>query len=123
MGSVRAKVILENNGIYEWDVIIEKECIRYSVGVCDSEKFNYGVFAGDQPNACVLDSYGLYLINFGNTKITVHLDMNKRTCIFTIDGTMYSEVSTCNNLSSKLYPVVSLYYPGRFRIQSHQKRI
>ncbi|GBC28537.2 concanavalin A-like lectin/glucanase domain-containing protein [Rhizophagus irregularis DAOM 181602=DAOM 197198] len=76
MGSVRAKVILENNGIYEWDVIIEKECIRYSVGVCDSEKFNYGVFAGDQPNACVLDSY-----------------------------------------------VVSLYYPGRFRIQSHQKRI
>ncbi|RGB27920.1 hypothetical protein C1646_768464 [Rhizophagus diaphanus] len=109
-------------GKYKWDVIIEKTGTRYVVGVCDSENFNYGAFAGDQRDACVFDSNCFYLTISRNTKITVHLDMNKRTCAFTIDGRRYSEVSTYN-LSSKLYPVVSLYYPGRFRIQSHQKRI
>jgi len=63
-----------------------------------------------------------YCPKFGdNTKITVHLDMNKRTCAFTVNGTKYPEVSKWNNLPSKLYPVVSLKYLGHFRIQSHQK--
>ncbi|GBC28602.2 BTB/POZ protein [Rhizophagus irregularis DAOM 181602=DAOM 197198] len=65
------KMLFENNGIFEWDVIIEKDCNASWVGV-----FN---------------------------------------------GTKYPEVSAWNNLSSKLYPVVSLKYPGRIRIQPHQK--
>ena len=40
--------------------------------------------------------------------ITVHLDMNKRTIAFTLNGTKYPEVSEWNNLPSKLYPVASL---------------
>ncbi|CAG8565495.1 2391_t:CDS:2 [Rhizophagus irregularis] len=84
------KMLFENNGIFEWDVIIEKDCNASWVGV-------YGA------------------------KITVHIDMNKRTCFFTVNGTKYPEVSAWNNLSSKLYPVVSLKYPGRIRIQPHQK--
>ncbi|CAB5356816.1 unnamed protein product [Rhizophagus irregularis] len=131
--NVRAKMILENNGIYEWDVIIEKVCSWSWVGVA-SENLNYEVFAGNQPTGWVLGSNG-YCYNSGNhinnycpsfgdgAIITVHLDMNKRTCAFTVNGTRYPEVPTWNNLPSKLYPVASLYYPGQFRIQPHKKNI
>ncbi|CAG8745920.1 uncharacterized protein OCT59_000943 [Rhizophagus irregularis] len=130
--SVRAKLILENNGIYEWDVIIEKACNASWIGVA-SENLNYEDFAGDQPIGWVLGSGG-YCRNFGmtvyycppfgdSTKVTVHLDMNKRTCAFTVNGTKYPEVPSWNNLPSKLYPVASLCYPGQFRIQPHKKNI
>ena len=41
----------------------------------------------------------------------VTLNMKKRTCAFTVNGTKYPEVSRWNDLPSKLYPVVSLYHP------------
>jgi hypothetical protein len=128
--NVRAKMALENKGIFEWDVIIEKACSDAWVGVCASENLNYEVFAGHQPTGWVLGTYGgcynsnkpvSYCPRFGDgTRITVHLDMNKRTCAFTVNGTKYREVSEWNNLPSKLYPVASLKYPGRFRIQPHK---
>ncbi|POG68874.1 hypothetical protein GLOIN_2v1632633 [Rhizophagus irregularis DAOM 181602=DAOM 197198] len=130
--NVRAKAVLENEGIYEWDVIIEKDCGYAWVGVCASDNFSYETFAGGQPTGWILGSSG-YCSNSGkdlyycpmfyrdNSKITVHLDMNKRTCAFTVNGIKYREVSEWNNLPSKLYPVVSLMYSGRFRIQSHQE--
>ncbi|GBB90596.1 hypothetical protein RclHR1_01760020 [Rhizophagus clarus] len=130
--SVRGKIALEDNGIFEWDVIIEKECGNAWIGVCASENFNYEKHAGLQPTGWVLGANG-NLFNSGNwsnycpssnkdgTKITVHLDMNKRTCSFTVNGTKYPKVPTWNNLPSILYPVASLKYPGRFRIQPHQK--
>ncbi|RIA81899.1 hypothetical protein C1645_881336 [Glomus cerebriforme] len=126
--NVRAKMVLEENqGIFEWDVIIEKCCNASWVGVC-AENFNYETFAGYQPTGWVLGSGGSYYSDYkclnnycpnfvDGTKITVHLDMNKRTCAFTVDGIKYPEVSGWDNLPSKLYPVVSLRYPGRFRIQ------
>ncbi|GBB99056.1 hypothetical protein RclHR1_03400008 [Rhizophagus clarus] len=131
--SARTKMILENNGIFEWDVIIEKKCQNSWVGVCASENFNYEMAAGLQFTGWVLGSNGCcrhaanntilnYCPSFGDgTKVTIHLDMNKRTCAFTVNGIRYSEVSEWNDLPSKLYPVVSLYYPGRFRIQPHKK--
>ncbi|RGB37162.1 hypothetical protein C1646_757214 [Rhizophagus diaphanus] len=128
--SVRAKITLENKGIFEWDVIIEKSCNRSWVGVCASENFNYETGAGLQSTGWVLGSSGCvrnsgtsienYCPPFGDgTDITVHLDMNKRSCSFTINGIKYREVSEWN-LPSKLHPVVSLAYPGRFRIQPHK---
>ncbi|GBC03178.1 hypothetical protein RclHR1_00500026 [Rhizophagus clarus] len=129
--SVRVKMKLENKGIFEWDFIVEKDCDYAWVGICSSENFNYETFAGKQSTGWVLGSSGCcynslnrlnYCPSFGDgTKITVHLDMDKRTCAFTVNGTKYPEVSEWNNLPSKLYPVASLYYPGRLRIQSHQK--
>ncbi|CAI2163001.1 20152_t:CDS:1 [Funneliformis geosporum] len=130
--NVRAKVALENKGIFEWDVIIEKYCGFSWVGVCASRDFDYESFAGDQNTAWVLGSSGSachskkwlsYCPSFkgDNHIVTVHLDMNKRNCSFTINGTKYPVVSEWNNLPSKLYPVVSLCYPGQFRIQPHQK--
>ncbi|GES97548.1 hypothetical protein GLOIN_2v1788445 [Rhizophagus clarus] len=128
--SVRAKIALENKGIFEWDVIIEKTCSYAWVGVCASENFDYKIFAGDQHTGWVLGSSGecviskiKYCSSFyeDGAKITVHLDMNRRTCAFTVNGIKCCEVLSWNNLPSKLYPVVSLNYPGRFRIQSHQE--
>ncbi|RIA80011.1 concanavalin A-like lectin/glucanase domain-containing protein [Glomus cerebriforme] len=130
--SVRAKMILENKGIFEWDVVIEKYCSYTWVGIC-AENFNYETSAGRQTTGWVLGSDGScysssskiynYCPTFhnDNVKVTVHLDMDKRTCAFTVNGIKYPEVSQWNNLPSKLYPVVSLNFPGRFRIQSHQK--
>jgi hypothetical protein len=39
--SVRSKMILENKGMFEWDIIIEKDCRHALVGICSSEDFNY----------------------------------------------------------------------------------
>ena len=112
-------------GNYYWKI---RFC---SVGVCASENYNYEVSAADQPTGWALCSLGFFwnskkdLMNycpkFGDgAKITVHLDMNKRTLAFTVNGIKYSEV-LCNNLASKLYPVVSLSYPGFIQIQPHKK--
>ena len=130
--SVRAKMSLEDKGIFEWDIIIEKTCIDVWVGVCTSDNFIYDEWAGGQPNGWVFGTYGHYYNSndslyccspFRNddTKITVHLNMNERTCAFTVNGTKYPVVSKWNNLPSKLYPVVSLCYPGRVRIQPCQQ--
>ncbi|EXX54254.1 uncharacterized protein OCT59_000978 [Rhizophagus irregularis] len=132
--SARANILIEDKGIFEWDVIIEKYCTYSWVGVCASENFNYENFAGNQPNGWVLGSGGAFRNNNNfvrnycpsfhkdGARITVHLDMNKRTCAFTVNGIKYREILEWNNLPSKPYPVVSLRYPGRFRILSHQKK-
>ncbi|CAB4403530.1 unnamed protein product [Rhizophagus irregularis] len=98
--SVRAKIALEDKGIFEWNVIIEKSCSGSWVGVCASENFNYEVFARTQPTGWVLGSGGAfrnhsnevgnYCPAFGDgARITVHLDMNKRTCTFSVNGKKY----------------------------------
>jgi hypothetical protein len=119
--NVRAKMALENKGIFEWDVIIEKSCSN----VLGSESFNYEIYAGSQHTGWVLSSHGYCAssvskycpsLRENGARITVHLDMNERTWAFTVNGTKYPKVSTWNNLPSKLYPVVSLRHPGRFRI-------
>jgi hypothetical protein len=129
--SVRGKIALENKGIFEWNVIIERSCTLAWVGICASENFDYEMWAGNQSNGWVLGSHGFgtrtasdyYCPSFqkDGAIITVHLDMNKRTCAFSVNGIKYREISRWNNLPSKLYPVVSLCHPGRFRIQTHQK--
>ncbi|GBB85565.1 hypothetical protein RclHR1_12060003 [Rhizophagus clarus] len=128
--NIKAKMLLENTGIFEWDVIVEKVCQSALVGVCVSENLDYELWAGSQPTGWLLCSNG-YCYNSDRgikycppfrdgAKITVHLDMNKRTCSFTVNGTKYPEVSVWNILPSKLCPVASLRYPARFRIEPHQ---
>ena len=86
------------------------------IGLKINSKFtlNFGYHLGDNTNEVSnCPSFG------EGTKITVHLDMNERSCAFTVNGIKYPEVSKWK-LPSKLYPIVDLYYPGRFRIQPHQ---
>ncbi|GBB85594.1 hypothetical protein RclHR1_01210002 [Rhizophagus clarus] len=128
--SVRSKMSFENEGIFEWDIIIERNCKNVYIGVCGN--LNYDKFAGSQPIGWVLGSNGnccnsgIWLNNYCNrfrdgSKVTVHLNMNQRTCAFTVNGVRYPEVPEWN-LPSKLYPVVSLCYPGRIRIQPLQNQ-
>lgn len=63
-----------------------------------------------------------YCPEFGDsTKITVHLNMNKRACIFTINEIKYPETLEYDGLPEKLYLVVSLSHPGHIQILAHQK--
>ncbi|PKY28754.1 hypothetical protein RhiirB3_445095 [Rhizophagus irregularis] len=88
--NVRAKIVLGDKGIFEWDIIIERTCEYACVGVCASKNFNY-------ESLCKISTQWM------------------------VNGTKYREVPEWYILPSKLYPAVSLCYPGRFRIQSHQK--
>ncbi|CAI2173201.1 19410_t:CDS:1 [Funneliformis geosporum] len=127
--NVKAKVEIFDRGIYEWDVIIEKSCTFAWVGICSPENFRYEGFIGVQANGWVFGSNGQCYSNnncitYGTTfgegdVITVHLDMDNRTCAFSINGKKYPTVSTWTNLPSKVYPMASLRYPGRFRIRFH----
>jgi hypothetical protein len=127
--SVRTQMILDKNYTFVWNVIIERYCEYAYVGVCASENFNYDHSAGSQNTGWVLGPDG-YCWNFGSkryycpkfkegAKITIHLDMNKRTLAFTVNGTKYPELKW-NKLPSKLYPVVSLCRFSRIRICSYQ---
>ncbi|RIA87113.1 hypothetical protein C1645_828270 [Glomus cerebriforme] len=130
--NVRAKMALGDEGIFEWDVIIERFCEYSYVGVCASENFNYDEFAGNQLTGWMINTGHCYnsgdfrrygpVYTENGTKITVHLDMNRRTCAFTIDGIKYPEVPGWDNLPSKLYPVVSLCGSAQCRILPHIKR-
>ncbi|RIA81061.1 hypothetical protein C1645_881809 [Glomus cerebriforme] len=76
-------------------VYAKDDCSNCSswVGVC-AENFNYESWAGNQPTGWVLGSSGYcYHSHYcladycgDDTKITVHLDMNKRTCAFTVNA-------------------------------------
>jgi hypothetical protein len=129
--SIRAKMPLDYKGIFEWNVIIEKYCTDTWIGVCTSENFNYEDWAGRQSTGWVLGTDGDFsnsnkrsnyclLFRKDNTKITVHLNMYKKTFAFSVNGIKYKEVSV-KDLPSKLYPVVSLCHPGRLRILPYKK--
>ena len=99
-----------------------------------AEGLDFNRFAGLQPYGWVLGSCGMtchnspnysyspYASAFGKgTRISVHLNMNERTCAFSINGTKYGNVSTWTNLPEHLYPVVSIVSPGKVRIQPYKK--
>ncbi|POG79845.1 hypothetical protein GLOIN_2v1523577, partial [Rhizophagus irregularis DAOM 181602=DAOM 197198] len=56
--NVRAKMILEGKGIFEWDFIMEKACVNAWVGVCAPENLSYEFFAGKQLTGWVLGTNG-----------------------------------------------------------------
>ena len=100
MKSVRAKLMFRDKGIFEWDIIIEKMASFTWVGVC-TKNFDYKTFP-KHLSGIILQSTGFisknyYCRSFGDgAKITLHLDMNKRTLTFTVNGIKYSEIS-CSN--------------------------
>ncbi|GES97560.1 hypothetical protein GLOIN_2v1788445 [Rhizophagus clarus] len=95
--SVRAKKALENEGTQRTGWVLG------SGGKCNS----------------VNGSYYCPSFHEDGARITVHLNLSKRTCAFTVNGIKYREITEWDDLPSKLYPVVSLCHPGRFRIQPH----
>jgi len=122
--SISAKLPICDNGVYEWDFVIVRTCSVMWIGVC-TEGIDFGKFLGTQ-DAWVIGSNGTkynppasssqYGVAFGDgTTVTVHLDMNQRTCGFTINGVKYENAFT--GLPAKVYPAASLRYPGKVRLQ------
>jgi hypothetical protein len=130
--NVRAKVAISDRGQYEWDIIIESMCNNMWIGVMSEENFDYNRFAGEQPNGWVYGSQGVCANNkiylaYGTPfsigdRVTVNLNMNNRTCFFSVNGKRQSQRPAWNNLPSKIYPIVSFSYPGRIRIRAPRPR-
>ena len=108
----RAKMITDNTGILEWDVIIEKAGDYSWVGVCDDRGTIWALFSDGN---CYREASVSYCRPFKMTKITVHLNLSKKTLAFTVNGTRFPEVPGWNNLPSRLRLAAGLSYPGRVR--------
>ncbi|CAG8561196.1 10736_t:CDS:1 [Ambispora gerdemannii] len=124
--SVRGVNQLSGNGMYEWDVVVEEKSRCAWIGVCE-ESVDFSSYLGRQENIYVFGSDGQIwnsgksfrygtTFNKGST-ITVHLDMTKRTCAFSIDGVRYPVA--WSNLPDKLYPAAAIWKFGRLRIKPH----
>ncbi|CAG8561745.1 2493_t:CDS:1 [Ambispora leptoticha] len=124
--SVRGVNLLWGNGMYEWDVVVEEKSRCAWIGVC-GEGVNFSSYLGRQENIYVFSSDGQiwnsrksqkYGSTFGKgSTITVHLDMTKRTCAFSIDRVRYPVA--WSNLPEKLYPAAAIWKFGRLRIKPH----
>lgn len=127
--SARSQYIITDNGEHEWEVLIEEigDASNCYIGICD-EYCDFNTFVGNSINAWVFNRQGTCWnngifsrygseFNVGDT-ITVHIDMNQRTCAFSVNGKRHPPVNW-TNLPSKLYPIVSFRNSGRLRIQAH----
>ncbi|CAG8604294.1 7196_t:CDS:1, partial [Cetraspora pellucida] len=127
--SARSQYVISSGEEHEWDVIIEEigDASNCYIGICN-EDCDFNTFVGNSVNAWVLNRQGICWNNgifrrygsefdVGDT-ITVHLNMDQRTCAFSVNGKRHPPVNWIN-LPSKLYPMVSFRNSGRLRIQSH----
>ncbi|RHZ57706.1 hypothetical protein Glove_384g30 [Diversispora epigaea] len=131
---VRASQPIMNIGLYEWDIIIENPSLSDWVGICgEGEVTNFNSTdyysevwilgsAGQVSNNGLLIDYGSPPFWEG-TKVRVHLNMGKRErkVAFSINGVKYPVVMHWDNIPAKVYPLVSLKYPGKFKIQILKK--
>ncbi|RHZ56892.1 hypothetical protein Glove_396g45 [Diversispora epigaea] len=127
---VRASQPIIDTGLYEWDIIIENPSSSDWVGICGEGDVTNFKCADYNSKVWILGTTGMISnngksINYGSpqfeqgTKIRVHLDMgeSERKVQFSVNGVKYPIVSDWNNIPTKVYPLVSLRYPGNLRIQ------
>ncbi|GBB86059.1 hypothetical protein RclHR1_01250022 [Rhizophagus clarus] len=98
--NVRAKMMLENRGIFEWDIIMEKTCEVTWVGVCAPEDLNYESWAGRQPTGWVL----------GNNDRCYNSDKGSNYCPPFGDGASYVPIKKeCPEIVIKNVQKMSVY--------------
>ena len=128
---IRTAVPISGQSLVEWDIVIEKICDFFWVGICTENGFNvdYNSWLGRQAYGWLLGSNGVICHNisdyknkygqmFGeNDRITVHLNMEEKTCSFSINGKRYP--IAFRDLPDEIYPAVSLKTPGKARIEHH----
>nr|CAG8486474.1 10634_t:CDS:2 [Entrophospora candida] len=116
------------NGYHKWDIIVEESFEQtVYIGVCGTD-IDHLQFLGNQKHGWVFGSDGTIYHDgesyyYGEpfddlSKITVHLDMNKRTLAFSIDGDYFGIAFT--NIPSKVYPAISLTDRAQFKIREHK---
>ncbi|CAG8702266.1 583_t:CDS:1 [Acaulospora morrowiae] len=124
-GSVRTNNLM-SSGTYELHVQFGKDDNNSWVGICD-ERLKFSASAGSQPYGWVFGSNGYCSHNnnqiliarnleYVNTKIIVHLNMDNKTVAFSVNGKRHPPITSWTNLSSNLYFVASLGYRGKIRI-------
>ncbi|RIA98959.1 concanavalin A-like lectin/glucanase domain-containing protein [Glomus cerebriforme] len=123
--SILGNLIFKGRGIYEWKILIEKLRKTVYIGICD---INEDLKKDDQDyHGWVLGSDG-YVYHKRKWKwydakykegdiVTVHLNMKKRTCAFSINNNKKPIVSEWNTISSQVYPIVSLGHGSKLRIE------
>ncbi|RIA98958.1 concanavalin A-like lectin/glucanase domain-containing protein [Glomus cerebriforme] len=123
--SILGDLIFKGRGVYEWKILIEKLCKKVYIGICN---INEDLKKNDQGyHGWVLGSDG-YVYHKGKwkwydakykecDKVTVHLDMKKKTCAFSINNNKKPIVFEWKNIPSQVYPIVSLGYGSKLRIE------
>ncbi|CAG8501737.1 3163_t:CDS:1 [Acaulospora morrowiae] len=128
--SVRTNYLM-SGGIHELCIKIEEFGGDIGIGVC-SEGLNYMDWAGHQAHGWILISSGgtghnefsrrcpdiAQPFNCPGSEVTVHLNMDKKTCAFSINGKRYPPIPEWNDLPPRLYFVASLSSRGRLKIMS-----
>ncbi|CAB5388185.1 hypothetical protein RhiirA5_347391 [Rhizophagus irregularis] len=132
-GWIRTAVPVSGQGLIEWDIVVEKMCCQFWVGICTIKGFNvdYNSWLGNHAYGWVFGSNGVICHNSSNSTnkygqkfkekdiITVHLDMEERTCSFSVNRISYPVAF--RDLPDEIYPAVSLCAPGKAKIEPHVK--
>jgi hypothetical protein len=123
-------LIFKGEGVYEWDVSIEKLRGTVYIGICD---INENLNKSDQKyHGWVLGSDG-YVYHKNEWKwyghdakfkegdmVTVHLDMKMKTCAFSINKIKKDIVSEWKDIPSQVCPIASfLEHGSKLRIEPH----
>ncbi|CAG8452021.1 2715_t:CDS:1 [Acaulospora colombiana] len=127
--SIRTNLLMDE-GFYELHIKIEKlvnEGGDVGFGVC-GEGLDYLNWAGCQKNGWVLSTNATALHNEHrtpiqmppfrrvNVEVIVHLDMENKTCAFTIDGKSYPPIAEWKDFPPRLYFAASLSSGSQLKI-------
>lgn len=120
-------------GICEWDIVVEKTCSYLGIGFCSVQALAHvnsdSMWLGYRPYGWVLSCHGdLYHIDLKSgsegrysqsfcdgARVRVQVDMSKGTCRFIVDGKACG--LAWHDIPPKIYPAVTMGYPGRVRIE------
>jgi hypothetical protein len=115
---VKTKMRIESKGIFEWNIIIEKNNNNIYIGFSTTRTDKFLLRSDGYCNGS--EKLLSYCPPFKDgTKVTIHLNNIKRTCAFTVNGIKYPEVPNWNKFPGELHPIVILRYPCRLRIQEY----
>jgi len=118
-------LIFKGKGVYEWNIVIEKLSKTIYIGICDihedlknNDQYYHGWVLGSDGYVYYKKDYKWYDAKFKEgDKVTVHLDMRKKTCAFFINRIRKPLVSEWNNIPSQVYPIVCLGHGSKLRIE------
>ncbi|RIA98957.1 hypothetical protein C1645_866174 [Glomus cerebriforme] len=117
-----------SNGIYEWDILVEKLCGIIYIGICDinedlkKDQTYHGWVLGSDGYIYHEGKWKWYDAKYkGGDKVTVHLDMKNKTCAFSINNIKKPIVPEWNNIPSQVRPIASLGHGSKLCIKAHMK--
>lgn len=131
--STLGDLTFKGEGVYKWDILIEKLCGKVYIGVCDMNEVKTlnrtdqeyrGWVLGSDGYAYHNNKYIWYDAKFKRgDRVTVHLNMKMKTCAFSINKNMKPIVSEWKDIPSQVCPIASfLEHGSKLRIEPHIPR-